>query len=333
MLWRQRSALVYALQVILAAAVLCGIYVVQMDSFGTWQVMQFFAGSCEIPDTEFQVVNFAHGAADGGRENILRDLTLLPEVRALSVPQTKWDDPALIKLLRQEVLDPPRPYLPKHSYPLFKTPQAQTVDDIFKWKANGFFVECGALDGERSSNTIWLEKKCGWTGLLVEMDPSYYMQLRGKNRRCYSANVCLSPQTSPVIANFKEHHRGSGRLLNKNNSDSAATPLSRATFCVPFYSLMLAMNRTKVDYFSLDVEGFELPILKTIPFDKLDISVFTVERIHHSDWGKKTKEKADDQVQFMASKGYEVYTTLDRNIGSIGMYAHDYVFVKKGLRV
>ena len=63
---------------------------------------------------------------------------------------------------------------------------------------NGFFVECGALDGERSSNTLYLEKKLNWTGLLVEMDSSFYHQLRGKNRRSYSINACLSPYNYPI---------------------------------------------------------------------------------------------------------------------------------------
>jgi len=43
--------------------------------------------------------------------------------------------------------------------------------------------------------------------------------------------------------------------------------------CFPLYSYLLALNRTKVDYFSLDVEGSELDVLRTIPFEKLDIRV------------------------------------------------------------
>jgi hypothetical protein len=43
--------------------------------------------------------------------------------------------------------------------------------------------------------------------------------------------------------------------------------------CVPFYSLMLAMNRTSIDYLSLDIEGSELDVLRTIPFGYLDITV------------------------------------------------------------
>jgi len=57
----------------------------------------------------------------------------------------------------------------------------------------GFFVECGALDGERSSNTLYLERDLGWTGLLIEADPYFYTQLLGHNRNVWSINACLSP--------------------------------------------------------------------------------------------------------------------------------------------
>ena len=43
--------------------------------------------------------------------------------------------------------------------------------------------------------------------------------------------------------------------------------------CLPFYSILLATNITQIDYFSLDVEGHELEILKTIPWDKIEIKV------------------------------------------------------------
>lgn len=46
--------------------------------------------------------------------------------------------------------------------------------------------------------------------------------------------------------------------------------------CFPFYTYILALNITVIDYFSLDVEGSELNVLKTIPFDKVDIRVSLV---------------------------------------------------------
>ena len=38
-------------------------------------------------------------------------------------------------------------------------------------KRGGYYVEVGALDGEKLSNTYFFEKELGWTGVLVEADP------------------------------------------------------------------------------------------------------------------------------------------------------------------
>lgn len=47
----------------------------------------------------------------------------------------------------------------------------------------------------------------------------------------------------------------------------------REVHCMPLYSILLAMNRTSIDFFSLDIEGNELDVLRTLPFDKVDIKV------------------------------------------------------------
>ena len=60
--------------------------------------------------------------------------------------------------------------------------------------------------------------------------------------------------------------------------------LAHQIMCFPLISVLKAMNRTKVDYFSLDVEGNELEILKTIPFDEVDITVI----INALSWYKNT---------------------------------------------
>ena len=44
--------------------------------------------------------------------------------------------------------------------------------------------------------------------------------------------------------------------------------------CFPLYSVLLALNRTQVDYWSLDVEGHELKVLQTVPWDKVNIKVY-----------------------------------------------------------
>jgi hypothetical protein len=50
--------------------------------------------------------------------------------------------------------------------------------------------------------------------------------------------------------------------------------------CFPLYSILLAIGKTKIDYFGLDVEGSEYKILKTIPWHKVDIQVLILLTIY-----------------------------------------------------
>jgi hypothetical protein len=43
--------------------------------------------------------------------------------------------------------------------------------------------------------------------------------------------------------------------------------------CMPIFSILLALNRTSIDLFSLDIEGHELDVLRTIPWEDVDIKV------------------------------------------------------------
>ena len=59
--------------------------------------------------------------------------------------------------------------------------------------------------------------------------------------------------------------------------------------CFPLYSILLALENPTVHYLSLDVEGSEFPILKTIPFDKVDIKVIGRLNIYNTVWLKITR--------------------------------------------
>lgn len=69
---------------------------------------------------------------------------------------------------------------------------------------NGFFIECGAYDGETRSNTLFLERFNGWTGLLIEADPINFTKMLRKNRRAYLSPTCLGVIEKPtVVRNYK----------------------------------------------------------------------------------------------------------------------------------
>lgn len=88
---------------------------------------------------------------------------------------------------------------------------------------------------------------------------------------------------------------------------------------------MLALNRTKIDYLSLDVEGWELPIMRTIPFDLIDISVISVE-IKHGPEGSSA------YTEFLESKGFKYHSHLHFMRRELFLSGNDYIFVNKNLK-
>ena len=52
------------------------------------------------------------------------------------------------------------------------------------FQKNGFFIECGAYDGETRSNTLNLERYYGWTEILIEADPINFNKILKKIEKC-----------------------------------------------------------------------------------------------------------------------------------------------------
>lgn len=52
----------------------------------------------------------------------------------LTGPSIRADDPRVLHVLRNNVIEPPSFLIPKFSYPLFQTEQAKAVDKILKNK-------------------------------------------------------------------------------------------------------------------------------------------------------------------------------------------------------
>ena len=85
------------------------------------------------------------------------------------------------------------------------------------------------------------------------------------------------------------------------------------TACFPLYSILLALVNPRVDYFSLDVEGSEWEIIRTIPWDKVDITIVNLENAHLGDIINPILE------QFMIDQGYSVVSRI---------YGQDIFFMK-----
>lgn len=209
------------------------------------------------------------------------------------------DDPKVLQILQRNFLEPPSslPYnLSASSWSGggrdFSWPWIHKhLVKLFGEQRGGFFVEAGALDGEYLSNTLWLERRQGWTGLLVEPDEESYKRLTSKHRRAWTSNSCLSSEGFPkrtilvsrhilkasVFKDFAWAFRGQTHEFNvsfpNKNSLAVHTDSSYAWVqCFPLLSYLLALNITTVDLLSLDVQGTEEAILRTF-FASSSISV------------------------------------------------------------
>lgn len=150
-------------------------------------------------------------------------------------------------------------------------------------------MECGASDGEFLSNTVYLERFVNWTGILIEPEPLSYEHLLQRKRKSWTVPACLSlepypTEVSTITVDFiratiytllKSQVKFNPRFqVGSIQSESWLGDKDLITVqCFPLYSILLAYGRTYIDFFSLDVEGHELKILKTVPWHKVDMRV------------------------------------------------------------
>lgn len=261
-------------------------------------------------------------------QNRLAQFDYKKAMKELIDRNTAADDKTLVTMIRNYYIEQPS----TESYNLdipdrleYSNGQTPFIDSRLNYIEGGFYVECGGLNGEKGSNTFFFEKVRKWNGLLIEADPTNYAALKSKHRKAFSVNACLSPRSTPAKLTFnKAFNRG--RIVHDKDAQDwikkqriASDPVEIE--CFPFYSFMLALNRTTIDFFSLDVEGDELNVLKTIPFEKLNIKMLAVEYVHETG--------GHNQLQrFMESKGYDTLLKMQRDDGGV----NDLIFRKKGLK-
>ena len=171
-----------------------------------------------------------------------------------------------------------------------------------------------------------------WSGLLVEPHPLGFHKGLRTNRKAWSVETCLSTNTRPETMWFDL--RGSVRnessreamagLVLEENSETVKMQ------CLPLYSLLLALGNPTVHYLSLDIEGAELPVLKTIPWQKVDIRVMTVET-HLA--GRIFPGSREDLISYLEQEGYRHVTWAHRNTNQArtNLGTTDDLFVRKDL--
>ena len=171
----------------------------------------------------------------------------------------------------------------------------QDIDVIqfYKQKQNGYFIEIGANDGINLSNTYLLEKNYNWKGICVEPIPDIFNKL--KNNRLNS--ICIDKalySDSNIILKFNiascallsgiiEHINCHKNSLNNGKIIDVET--------ISMNDLLDNNNAPNfIDYLSIDTEGSEFEILKTINYDKYTFGIIHVEHNYIEPQRKNIKD-------------------------------------------
>lgn len=167
---------------------------------------------------------------------------------------------------------------------------------------NGFYIEAGANDGLLQSNTLDLESN-GWEGILIEPSPD-------NAKKCSDIRRGTTINAALVSFDYKDSFIEGDFNLNSPSSKVSSIPeyitdfqneIFESTIKVPARtvdSIINEFNINKIDFFSLDVEGYELEVLKGMDFDKIRPKYFLIETSNKPYYQKIIQD-------FMDSNDYE----------------------------
>lgn len=186
---------------------------------------------------------------------------------------------------------------------------------FFQGLQNGIFVDIGANDGISLSNSYFFEKDLNWTGLCIEPIPEAFSLLQ-KNRTCACLRGCIDSENKKAAPFVRIHgplemlsglwHKYHPRHWERVQRELEVCGGSYEMMDVDCYNLNDLLQEHglyHIDFLSLDTEGGELEILKSIDFNKFQIDVITVENNYND----------PNFVLFMQTQGYYLAKKLEQD--------------------
>lgn len=198
--------------------------------------------------------------------------------------------------------------------PIMAESQSQLRQDLFvlgetRCKKGGYFVEFGAADGVHLSNTLILERKFNWEGILAEPARAWHASLFA-NRSCNIEKRCVWKNSGEYISFSEDESLELSTMENFIHKDyHSNNRLSANKYLVETISLteMLEKNGAPsvIDYLSIDTEGSEYEILLNHDFNKYKFKIITCEH--------NFTENRSKIYDLLTGFGYErVYTEISK---------------------
>jgi len=184
------------------------------------------------------------------------------------------------------------------------------LDNLFGFKKDGFFVEIGCIDGIRFSNTFYFEGR-GWDGLCVEAHTDYIDMIK-KNRPMSIVEHAAVGEKDIKEIKFFANSRGTFSSVDESKGKSWDGNQWFTGFEVqkiPMLTLNTIFKKhqvKKIDFISLDIEGYEVEALMGLDFNVYRPIVFLIE----SDSDSHRKKIESILFQY----GYHFIASLRHNL-------------------
>lgn len=179
------------------------------------------------------------------------------------------------------------------------------LEKIINYK-NGFFVDVGAHDPIKHSNTFLLYKK-GWSGINIDANPLAIKKFTDKRKNCINLNMGVSDKEGSFKFYVSENPLLSSFDKTKVEEAENKWNFSFKEKIIKTYRLESILDQylesdIKIDLLNIDVEGLELEILKSNNWEKYAPSIIVVE-LHE----RYVEDVLNSELyQFLKAKNYKL---------------------------
>lgn len=186
---------------------------------------------------------------------------------------------------------------------------------------SGFFIEAGANDGIRQSNTYYLEKRRSWSGLLVEPVPRLALKCEKNRSRSTVAQVALVPpelsgssirildlDLMTLVAEQESGLLDTAKHIKLAEDVQGITAAEISVPGITLSELLDTHGNPKITLFSLDVEGYEVDVLRGLDLTRHKPEFILVETRRL----EKVLEVLENQYEMIAALSHHDYLFKSR---------------------
>ena len=186
------------------------------------------------------------------------------------------------------------------------------IENIFRLKNNGIYVDVGCQHPIKNNNTYLLFKK-GWNGLNIDLDKDNIDLFNVARPNDQNINVAISNKIGETDLYFY-HKKSPINTIDKKTSDYQKASISEIKKIKTNTLTNIIKNskykNSKIDLLSIDVEGHEREVLEGFDFSICRPDVIVIEYLDLS--AKKIEVKnlnidnlfKTDLYKFLISKNY-----------------------------